>query len=126
MPDLAAAFSEIALGFGALLGAPYWAGRVIDQVDVIYDDGGSIESSRQPVLRDCMVQVDVATQRMREAEGYASTDVAIIILAATLTGTLDTDAVVEVLEGPHAGRWMVSLIERDSAALGWAGRGRRG
>jgi hypothetical protein len=62
---------------------------------------------------------------MRGADGYAEGDVRFLILSATLTGTLDTDATVEVTEGPHAGTWMVSAIERDPLAIYYQGRGRR-
>ena len=58
--------------------------------------------------------------------GNQHTDVALIVLAATLEGGFNTEARIEVLDGPHAGVWSVELIERDTAAAGWVGRGRRG
>lgn len=124
--DLAAAFGEIGMAFSSVLGGPYHAARTIEQVAPVYDDGGSIITPGGVAHRDCQVQIDTAIQRMREAEGYVDTDVALIVLAATLDGGLNTEARIEVLDGPHAGVWSVELIERDTAAAGWVGRGRRG
>ncbi|MYL97064.1 hypothetical protein GR702_04660 [Novosphingobium sp. FGD1] len=53
------------------------------------------------------------------------TDVRFVVLAATFTGPLGTDAEVEVLAGPFAGMWSVSSLERDPVAAGWVGVGRR-
>ena len=124
--DLAAAFGEIALGFSDVLGGPYHDARVIEQAGAVFDDGGSIITPGGPVYRTCKAQIDGATQRMREVPGYVDKDMAFCVLASTLTGSLNTEARIEVLEGPHAGVWSVELIERDTAALGWVGRGRRG
>lgn len=124
--DLAAAFADIGLAFSQTFGGPFHAARVIDQAGAVYDDGGSIVTPGGPVYRPCSVQIDGATQRMREAAGYVDTDVSLIVLADTLAGTLGTEARVEVLAGPHAGVWSVELIELDTMALGWVGRGRRG
>ncbi|WP_395393058.1 hypothetical protein WBP07_17930 [Novosphingobium sp. BL-8A] len=123
--DLAAAFAEIGLGFSSMFGGPYHAAQTIEQVDPVYDDGGSIIEPGGVRYRECQAQIDTATQRMRESEGYVDTDVAFIILAETLSGGLDTEARIEILEGPHAGIWSVELIERDTVAAGWVGRGRR-
>jgi hypothetical protein len=124
--DLAAAFGEIGMAFSSVLGGPYHAARTIEQVASVFDDGGSIVTPGGVAHRDCQVQIDTATQRMREAEGYVDTDVALIVLAATLEGGFNTEARIEVLEGPHVGVWSVELIERDPVAAGWVGRGRRG
>jgi len=123
---LASAFADIGLAFSQTFGGPFWAARVIDQVGAVYDEGNSIVTPGSPVYRPCSVQIDSATQRMREAPGYVDTDVSLIVLADTLAGSLNTAARVEVLSGPHAGLWSVELIERDTMALGWVGRGRRG
>ena len=123
--DLAAAFGEIGLGFSSLFGGPYWPAQIITQGAIEYDDGGSIiPGSGAPTLRGCSVQIDTATQAMREAEGFVDTDVRFIILAATLEGSIGTDERVEVLSGPFAGIWSVSALERDPVAAGWVGRGR--
>lgn len=124
--DLAAAYSGIALKVSSAFGGPYVAGKVIDQTAATYDDGGSIADPGVVVERDCMVQTDVATEAMRQSEGYAEGDARFLILSATLAGALDTDATVQVLDGPLAGTWLVSAIERDPMGIYWQGRGRRG
>jgi hypothetical protein len=63
---------------------------------------------------------------MRLAEGYTDRDMRLLVLAATLDADMDTSATVEVLEGPHAGKWMVSSVDRDPAGVYWECRGRRG
>jgi len=124
--SLADAFADIGLAFSTAFGGPFHDARTIEQVDPVYDDGGSIVTPGGVAHRGCSVQIDSAIQRIREAEGYVDTDVTLIVLASTLAGGLNTEARIEVLAGPHAGVWMVSLIERDTVAAGWVGRGRRG
>lgn len=88
------------------------------------DTGGSIVSPGTPIVKTCKAQVDALTEAMRQA-GFADGDMRILVLAATLDGVLDTDAQIEVLDGPHAGRWMISDIERDPVGAYWQCRGRR-
>lgn len=124
--DLAATFTGIALSMSATFGGPYWPAQVIDQAADDFDTGGSIANNPgEPILRDCMAQIDSATEAMRQAEGYAEGDVRFMILSATLMGSVGTDATVEVLGGPHTGAWLVSAIERDPMAIYYQGRGRR-
>jgi hypothetical protein len=123
--SLAAAFAEIGQAFSAAFGGPYHEARVIDETPPQRDSGGSIVTPGQPIYRECMCQIDSATQRMREAAGYVDKDVAFLVLAETLEGGLGTQAMIEVMDGPHAGLWTVSLIERDTVGAGWVGRGRR-
>lgn len=123
--DLAAAFADIALGFSDVFGGPFHSARVVDQLPIEYDDGGSIIGGGGPVYRPCSVQIDVATTDMRQADGFVQTDVRFIVLSASLTGALGTDAQIEVLEGPFAGLWTVSGLELDPVAVGWVGTGRR-
>lgn len=126
MVSLPDAFAGIALGFSSLVCGPYHPGRIIDHGQVQYDDAGDvIPGTGGPVYRDCSVQIDLATEAMRQDSGYAEGDMRCMILASTLRGTLNTDAVVEVLEGPHVGIWHVSSLSRDPAGIGWTGRGRR-
>ncbi|MFK4871663.1 hypothetical protein [Novosphingobium sp. ZW T3_23] len=119
------AFADIGLAFSQVLGGPYHPARTIEQTDPVYDDGGSIITPGGVTHRACSVQIDVATQAMREAEGYVDTDVRFIVLAATLTGSLGTEARIEITEGPFAGIWSVSSLERDPVAAGWVGTGRK-
>lgn len=124
--DLAATFSDIAQGISGMFGGPYVAAKVIDQADQDFDDGGSIaDTPDDPTERDCMLQIDIATEAMRQSDGYAEGDMRFLILAATLSGSLNTDATVEVIAGPNAGTWLVSAIERDAMGIYWQGRGRR-
>lgn len=123
---LGQAFANIGLAFSAAFGGPFHAARVIDQLPIEYDDGGSIIGGGGPVYRDCSVQIDMATVAMRQDAGFVEGSTRFIVLAETLTGSLGTDAEVEVLAGPHAGLWTVSSIERDPVAAGWVGTGRRG
>lgn len=124
--DLAAAFGEIGTAFSSMFGGPFHSARTAEQTAAVYDDGGSIISPGSVVHRPCMVQIDTATQAMRESPGFVDTDVRFIVLASTLTGSLGTEARIEVMDGPHAGVWSVEQIERDPVAAGWVGRGRRG
>lgn len=124
--DLAAAFADIGLGFSAAFGGPYHPARTIEQVDPVFDDGGSIITPGGVLNRSCSVQIDSATEAMRQQGGFVDGDMRFIVLAATLEGALGTDARIEVLEGPFLGIWMVEAIERDPVAAGWVGRGRRG
>lgn len=121
----AQAFADIAQAFSSAgLGAFYdarakWPGTPV------YDDGGSIVTPGTPVVRTCEVQVDAATEAMRAAEGFADGDVRLLILAATLDGTMDTAATVEVLVGPHKGEWLVASVDRDPMGIYFECRGRR-
>lgn len=126
MFDMAEAFAEIGLGFSAMCGGPFHAARTLEECAPVYDDGGSIVTPGFPTNRKCSVQIDAAIQRIREAEGYVDTDMTFVVLASTLCGDLGADVRIEVLAGPHRGIWSVELIERDSVAAGWVGRGRRG
>jgi hypothetical protein len=128
--DLPATFLGIAKKVSAAFGGPFHAGQIVDQAAVVYDDGGSIVSSGDPATRDCLVQIITASDAMKQSTGYVEGDVTFIILASGLTGTLDTDANVEVLASEttpadFVGVWQVSGIQRDTAAIGYAGQGRK-
>lgn len=124
--DVSAVFAGIAQTISAQFGGPYWPAQVIDQADDDLDDGGSIiPNPGNPTLRSCMAQIDVATEAMRQSDGFAEGDVRFLILATTLDGALDTDATARVTAGPHAGVWTVTAIDRDPMNIYWQGRGRR-
>jgi len=123
--DIPAMFAGIATGISAAFGGPYVPGAVLDVTGAVYDDGGSITTPGTLTSRACQVQIDIATEAMRQSEGFAEGDCRFFILAATLTGSLDTDARIEVLAGPNTGEWLVSAIERDPMGAYYAGRGRR-
>ncbi len=124
--DIAAAFSDIGLAFSGVFGGPFHDGRTVEQVAPVYDDGGSIVTPGGVAHRTCSVQIDSATQAMRASPSFVEGSMRFIILADTLTGSLNTEARIEVLAGPFVGVWMVSSIERDPIAAGWVGTGRRG
>ena len=126
MIDAPAMFAGLAQNISAMFGGPFVSARVIDQAADDFDDGGSIpDNPADPTYRPCQLQVDNVTDAMRQSEGYSEGDVRVLILSATLTGSLDTDATVEVLDGPYAGLMLVSSISRDPAAIYYEGRGRR-
>lgn len=120
---LDAAFADIARGFSDALGGPFHAAKVYGSTAPIYDDGGSIATPGTPSERDAMVQGDAVTEAMRQAEGYRDKDIRLVVI--DLTGTLDTEATIDILAGPHQGQWSVQSVDRDPLGLGWVCRGRR-
>lgn len=125
MTELADAFAEIAGMVGEVFGSPYYDGAVISQATPGHDDDDGNWVPGDPATeRPCKVQIDALDERMRP-EGWTDKDFRFIILAASLTGSIDTDATVMVALGPFAGEWLVSSLEMDPAAIGWVGKGRR-
>lgn len=122
--SIAEAFAGVAVAFSAAGLGPY-APAVAHWPGVpAYDDGGSILTPGTPIAKACMAQVDAATQAMRAEPGYVGTDVALLVLVATLDGSLDTDATVEVTAGPNAGTYSVQSVSKDSMGTHWLCRGR--
>lgn len=123
--SMADAFAGIAQGFSAAgLGAFYdafarWPGAPT------YDNGGSIATPGTPIEKECSAQVDGVTEAMRLEAGFRDKDVRLLVLCATLDGTMDTDAEIEVLAGPNAGRWSVESVGTDPVGACWECRGRR-
>lgn len=111
--------------FGAIFSPLYLAGRVWTTATT-YDARGEMQRA-QASAADCRVQVDAATERMREAEGYSTTDRALYVLRSSFSGAFDSDCEITVDEGPYAGsRWKVAApIESDPAAAYWLARGVR-
>lgn len=122
---MASAFAGIAQAFSAAgLSAFYdavarWPGTAT------YDTGGSITTPGTPIEKDCSAQIDAVTEAMRLEAGFRDKDVRLLVLCATLDGTLDTDAAVEVLAGPNAGLWSIESVSTDPAGACWECRGRR-
>lgn len=117
------AFANLAMRVGAAVGAPYYPGRIIDVTDPVQDEGGSIITPGSVVTRTFMVQIDVVSDANRP-DGWTDRDYRFLVLAATLDGGMDTDAEIEITEGPHAGKWMVSSLQTDPAGIGYVGKGR--
>lgn len=108
--------------FGELLGPAYLAGRVWSTSTTFATDGSL---SRSAPSADCLVQVDAATERMVQTEGYTASDRALYVLRSSFSGSIDSDSEIAVDEGPYAGtRWKVAApIESDPAAAYWLCRG---
>jgi hypothetical protein len=123
--SIAAAFADIARDFSAAgLGAFYdasarWPGAAI------YDEGGSIDTAGDPIVRSCQAQVDEASEAMRREDGFRDSDARILVLCATLDGALDADAIVDVAAGPGAGAWSLQSVRRDPCGICWDCRGRK-
>jgi hypothetical protein len=124
--SFASAFANMATGLSAAFGVPFIAGAVHSPGVPVFDDGGSIVTPGDATRRDCMAQVDVATEAMRAAEGYADGDVRILVLSEGLGGTITTDDRIEIDSGPHAGMWLVQAVTQDPAGIGFELRARRG
>jgi hypothetical protein len=122
--SIADAFAGVAVAFSNAGLGPYvdaiarWPGAAV------LDDGGSITTPGTPIALPCKAQVDSATQAMRAEVGYVGTDVALLVLCATLAGALDTDAVVEVAAGPNAGTYSVQSANKDPMGTHWLCRAR--
>lgn len=119
------AFARIAVGFAEQFGGPFvdaiawWAGTPVK------DDGGSIITPGTPVTLACKAQFDAPTISMRAAEGFEENDARILVLAATLAGTLDASARIVVASGANAGTWSLLTAVRDPAGVGYECRGRK-
>lgn len=111
--------------FGEVLGPVYLPAR-LRAITVGKGARGAVR--RDITERDCRAAVDGATERMVGTEGYTDTDRAIYILASSLEGDVNTDAEIEVLEGPYAGTIfkVASPVDRDPAGAYWLCRGMRG
>lgn len=96
---------------------------------VMYGDGPPVYTERGGVQRGagertCRAQVDICTESMRQADGYADTDRGIFILATTLEGAATEGDEITVAAGPYAGaRWrLASPIDRDPCGAYWRAR----
>lgn len=126
MLNLPSAFLAVAAKVGSLAGAPFYDGAIgSEETPGHYDDDGNWVPGEAATERPCKVQIDVATEAMRQTDGFVDGDVRFIILAASVTGSINTDAIVKIAAGDRAGTWMVSSLELDPARIGWVGRGRR-
>lgn len=113
--------------FGELLAGEYVPATLRANADA-YDDRGNI--TRGGAAVDCRVQVDRATEAMRQAEGYTASDQAVFVLAMPGGGLPDIDALdtnheITVTAGPYAGKTykVGAPIDRDPAGAYWLCRG---
>lgn len=128
MLNLPQAFLGVAQMAAAAFGAPFYVGRIIAPGTAIFDEGGSIITPAEPTDRACMVQIDTVDERNRP-EGWGDRDYRFLLLSASFAGTVDSDASIEVTDATapsdFRGVWSVSSLQRDPAAIGYVGRGRR-
>lgn len=88
--------------------------------DPIYDpDTGDVTGYLDTGDTAIKCQVDVATEAMRRAEGYAEGDCRVIVLAQGI-GTVSSDHEITVREQ----RWRILSAELDAAASHWTCRAR--
>lgn len=118
-------FADLATGFSGMVGVPYYDATATWPGTPTYDDGGSITAAGTPIVKACSVQFDYATQAMRQAEGFLETDMRLLVLAASLSASLNTKAQIAVAAGPFAGTWELLSVTSDPAGIGWECRGRR-
>lgn len=124
--SLAETFAGIALGFSDAIGGPFVEAVVITPGTPVLDTGGDIVTAGSPLNRTCRAQADSATEAMRRAQGFADGDIRILVLSASLDGSITTDDRVEISSGPFAGTYSVESVARDPANVGFELRGRRG
>lgn len=120
---------DLAALFGELLAGEYLPGSLRANIDT-YDERGNLARGGEPV--ECRVQVESATETMRQAEGYTADDVAVFVLAKPGGALPDIDALnsnheITVLAGPYAGSAFKvgAPISRDPGAAYWLCRGVR-
>lgn len=122
---LADVFANLATGFADQFGGPFVAVDVVWPGTAVYDDGGSIVTPGSPVSLPCKAQFDVPTEQMRSDPGFVQRDMRLIVLAGTLSGTLDSAAKVVVASGEYAGTWTLESVQGDPVGIGWECRARR-
>lgn len=119
--SLADAFAGIATGFADQFATPFedaitrWPGAPV------YDSGGSIITPAAPIRLPCKAQFDAPTQQMRADPAFIEGDARAIVLAASLSGPLDTTARLETV----GGKWAILSCTADSAGIGYECRVRR-
>lgn len=118
-------FANLATGFAQTFGAPFIDAAATWPGAPTYDTGGSITTPGTPVSLTCKAQFDAPTQVMRLAEGFLETDARILVLAGSLSGTLDAAAKIVVASGANAGTWALLSVTRDPAGIGYECRGRK-
>lgn len=118
-------FANIATGFAAQFGAPFQDVTAVWPGTAVFDDGGSIVTPGTPVELVCKGQFDNPTEQMRNDPGFLERDMRLLVLSATLEGTLDALASVVVASGEYAGTWSVESVQGDPAGIGWECRARK-
>lgn len=115
----------VAALFGEVFGEVFLPALVYGgSAAVTYDNKGTLRRNA-PAARGCRIQVDSRTERWRAEPGFTAADVRVIILAASLEGTVEAGNIVEPLGGPYAGARfrLAAPIDRDPAGAGFTARG---
>ncbi len=116
------AFAQIAGLVSEAVGGPYHAATLTYPGIPVKDDGGSIVTPGVPYDVACKAQVDVATEAMRQAEGFLSEDVRLLIIGVV---ALDTKPDLTVSAGPFAGKvYSLLSVARDPLGFGFECRAR--
>ncbi|HQS96690.1 MAG TPA: hypothetical protein PK823_09370 [Novosphingobium sp.] len=118
-------FANLATGFAATFGAPFQDVVAVWPGTAVFDTGGSITTPGTPVELECKAQFDVPTEQMRADPAFLERDMRLLVLTATLDGTLDSAASVVVASGEYAGTWSLESVQGDPAGIGWECRARR-
>jgi hypothetical protein len=105
--------------FGAALRSVYLP-ATLHRVTRTRARGGSTSESIVEV--PCRAQVELADEHMRSAAGATTGDVRILVLAASLTGTITSDDRISVAGQLYA----IAGVERDPANAIFELRGQRG
>ena len=122
MPNLGAAFAQIAGAVSSAFGGPYHAAKLLYAGVAVKDEGGSIVTPASPVSVDCQVQVDSATDAMRAEEEFVEGDVRLLILGLS---SIAEKSKIRMDAGPFAGQvYAVQSKGRDTMAFGWECRAR--
>lgn len=111
----------IASVFNAAFSGLYLSGTLHTGTgDPIFDEGGNVTGYLDTGDTTVKAQVDVATEAMRRAEGFAEGDARLIILAQDI-GTVTTDHQITV----RGQLWHILSADLDAAASHWVCRARR-
>ena len=99
--------------------SPLYLPATVYAVTTTHNERG--DPRRALTERECLAQVDGATQTMRTAPDFAVTDRAVYVLANTLEGEMAEGHEIVVHTGPYAGtRWKIAdPIDRDPGAAYW-------
>lgn len=107
---------------GAAFASTYLPATLHRRQAVTRDAGGSITSGGGFVDVSCRAQRDSVTEAMRRAPGYTDSDVRVLVLASSFSGTITTDDEITV-----AGvRYAIASVGMDPAGAAYDLRGQRG
>lgn len=106
--------------FGSVFSDIYASGQLIRVTQDRLPGGGFklVEATPVPIK----VQKDRCTESMRQAQGYTSDNVKLLILQSGVPGGKPTTDDIVVVDGE---RWKIYEIYEDPAQTYWAGRGVR-